>query len=229
MVHEEGLHTEAVPRSEQHAAAPVVDHEGPHAVEPAQAFRAPLSVGREQDFGVAGGAEAVAGGPQLLPQLDVVVDLAVEDDDKLAILRAHRLMTGGAQVQDGESAKPEPHLLMEIQARIVGAAVSDAPGHLAQDSCVCLATAETEHNDKTAHSREPLLQFVQSAGRHTRRGLTVQARCRPTPVRRARSVQPSQPALLRDRDTRGPGRPPAPAVPSGTCAGSGWSRSCLLW
>jgi len=42
-------------------------------------------------------------------------------------------------------------------------------------------------------------------------------------------VQPSQPALLRDRDTRGPGHPPAPAVPSGTCAGSGWSRSCLLW
>src|SRR5438046_10310799 len=75
-------------------------------------------------------------------------------------------------------------------------------------------------------SREPFLQFVQSAGRRTRRGLTVQARCRPTRVRRARSVEPSQPALLRDRHTRGLGRSPVPPVPSGTCAGSGWSRSC---
>src|SRR5207244_13596032 len=146
------------------AAAPVVEHGGPHAVEAAEAFRAPLSVGREQDFGVAGGAEAVAGGPQLLPQLDVVVDLAVEDDDKLAILRAHRLMTGGAQVQDGQSAKPEPHLLIEVQARVVRAPVRDAPGHLAQDGGACLAPAETEPNGRTAHSREPLLQFVQSAG-----------------------------------------------------------------
>src|SRR4029077_2343735 len=63
----------------------------------------------------------------------------------------HRLMTGGAQVQDGQPAKPEPHLLIEVQARIVGAAVSNAPGHPTQDSPVCLAAAETEHHGKTAH------------------------------------------------------------------------------
>src|SRR5437879_13393151 len=116
---------------------------------------------------------------------------------------------------------------MEIQARIVGAAVSDAPGHLAQDSCVCLATAETEHNDKTAHAREPLLQFVQSAGRHTRRGLTVQARCRATRVRRARSVEPSQPALLRDRNTRGLEGSPVPPSGAGPApARAGLALAC---
>jgi len=69
-------------------------------------------------------------------------------------------MTRGAQVQDGESAKPEPHLVIEVQARIVGAAVSDALGHAAEYGRVGLSTVETEHDSKTAHSLTDLAVFV---------------------------------------------------------------------
>src|SRR5438876_3982107 len=91
----------SVARSEEHAAAAVVDDERPHPVQLGKAFRAPVAVRREQDFGVAGGAETESGGPQLVAQLDVVVDLPVEDDDELAVLGRHGLVAGGAQVEDG--------------------------------------------------------------------------------------------------------------------------------
>src|SRR5438876_5765299 len=47
----------SVARSEEHAAAAVVDDERPHPVQLGKAFRAPVAVRREQDFGVAGRAE----------------------------------------------------------------------------------------------------------------------------------------------------------------------------
>ena len=47
LVQEERLHPEAIARAEQHAAAPIVDHERPHAVQPGEAPRAPLPVRRE--------------------------------------------------------------------------------------------------------------------------------------------------------------------------------------
>src|SRR4029077_7415114 len=110
----ERLHTEAVSRPEQSALATVVDDERPHPVQAVQAVRAPVPIGREQDFGVAGGAETVSRSPQLVAQLDVVVDLTVEDDDELAVIGGHWLLTGRAQVKDGQSTKTEPHLAVDV-------------------------------------------------------------------------------------------------------------------
>src|SRR6266550_1095378 len=152
-MHEEGLHPEPVPRPKEHATAPVVNDERPHAVQPGEAFRAPMAVGGEQDLSVAGRAEAVAGGAELVAQLDIVVDLAVEDDDKLAILRGHRLMAGGTQVEDGETAKPEAHLVIEVQARVIRASVRDALRHSGEGHRVRLSTGEAEHDDEATHSR----------------------------------------------------------------------------
>src|SRR5207244_12144905 len=81
--------------------------------------RAPVSVGRQQDFRVAARPEAIPGGPQLVAQLDVVVDLAIEDDDELAILRAHRLVASGAQVQGGEPAKDRKSTRLNSSHQII--------------------------------------------------------------------------------------------------------------
>ena len=64
-------------------------------------------------------------------------------------------MARGAQVKDGQPAKAEPHLVVDVHAGIVRAPVSDALRHPVQDRRVCLSTSETEHDDKTAHSRMP--------------------------------------------------------------------------
>src|SRR5262249_11258616 len=68
----EGFHTEAVARSEQNPAPRIVEHEGEHAVESVGAGDAPGGVGREQDLGVAGGAEGETKLLKLVAQLAVV-------------------------------------------------------------------------------------------------------------------------------------------------------------
>ena len=130
-----------------HMPSLVVNHKRPHSVQLGKAARAPVAVGRQQDFGVAGRPEAIPGGLQLVAQLDVVVDLPIEHDDKLAVRRVHRLVAGGAQVQDGESAKTEPHVLVEVQTRVVRAPVRDALRHPGQDRRVRRSITQAEHDD----------------------------------------------------------------------------------
>src|SRR5205823_2574383 len=100
-----------------------------------------------------------------LLQLDVVVDLAIEDDDQLAILRAHGLVASRAQVQDGEPAKTEPHVVVEVQARVVRAPVGDALRHPGQDRRVCRSTTEAEHHYQTAHFRPRLSVLAEGRSR----------------------------------------------------------------
>jgi len=80
----ERLDAEAVARRKQARLPRVPDQEGPHAPEAAQAILAPLGVGREQHLAVGAAAEGVAACLHLLPQLEVIVDLAVEDEVEAA-------------------------------------------------------------------------------------------------------------------------------------------------
>ena len=57
----------------------------------AQAIRPPLCVGRQQDFGVRIGPKVHAFSLKLLAQLDVIVQLAVENDVVAAVGGGHRL------------------------------------------------------------------------------------------------------------------------------------------
>ena len=89
---------------------------------------AALFVEVDDDFGVGVRAEDVAARDQVASQLAVVVDLAVEDELDRAVLVGHRLVRGGAEVDDAQPAEAEPGAPVgrHERSRVVGPAVRDA-------------------------------------------------------------------------------------------------------
>ncbi len=83
----EGLDPDMIAQKHEPAAAGIVQRHREHAIEPGCEFRSVLLPEMDQYLGVAGGAEAVSGALQFLPQLPVVVDLAVEDHARPCGLR----------------------------------------------------------------------------------------------------------------------------------------------
>ena len=71
-----------------------------------------IGVEVQQDLGVGVGLEGIALGFELLAQLAVVVDFAVEGDAQAAIGSGHRLGTGGGEIDDGEAAVGEADALI---------------------------------------------------------------------------------------------------------------------
>ena len=61
----------------------------------------------------------------------MIVDFAVEDDDEAAVVREHRLVAGGRQVDDRQPpvAERDPRLGIAPQALVVGPAMRQAAGH----------------------------------------------------------------------------------------------------
>ncbi len=98
------LDPKAVAGAEEQLSAGVVEHEGPHAVEPVEQLGPPVAVGGQQHFGVALGAEQVAVLLELRPELQVVVDLTVEHDPHVALGGGHWLVPRRRHVQDAQAA-----------------------------------------------------------------------------------------------------------------------------
>src|SRR5579859_4162787 len=88
----------------------------------------------KQDFrvGVSAPGMPVA---QLLPDLFVVVDFAVEDDGVAAGSRAHRLMSGRGKIEDRKSSKSQADAGRRIPELtvIVGTAMLQRSSHAHQD------------------------------------------------------------------------------------------------
>jgi len=74
-------------------------------------------------LGVGVGMEAVTFGKQLFAELDVVVDLAVEDDPERAVLAGHRLESLVREVDDGKPAMDETGIIMDMDALPIRAPV----------------------------------------------------------------------------------------------------------
>ncbi len=123
------LFAEAVPGEEEFALSAIPEGEGEHAVEALEAVRAPLLVGAKDGLRIARGAEDVAEVPQLLPELDVVVDLAIEDEAEVREVVDERLIGSGGEVDDGEAGVAEADTGGEIGAIAVGAAVAQRGDH----------------------------------------------------------------------------------------------------
>jgi hypothetical protein len=120
---EERLLAKAVTCEQQGLPSPVPHREREH---PAQQLRdalAHLLVEVRDDLGVAAAAEAVPLGLQVLAQLRVVVDLAVDDDGDLAVLVRHRLAARLGQIDDREPAVAERDGAVGVEAEAVGPAV----------------------------------------------------------------------------------------------------------
>jgi hypothetical protein len=114
----ERFHAEPVPRAEQLTVLRVPQREREHTVETAQAVGAPAPVCGEHDFGVGAGLEPLAGRFQLLAQLDVVVDLAVVRDPRLALDIADRVVACSAQVDDRKPAIHQPDVHRQSDRRL---------------------------------------------------------------------------------------------------------------
>src|SRR5690606_31415786 len=97
-----GPDAEAVPGEHELLTPPVVEREGELAVQALEQPLAPLLPAVHEHLGVRARAEAVAGPLELLTELDVVEDLAVEDDQEGAVLVAEGLRAAG-QVDDAQA------------------------------------------------------------------------------------------------------------------------------
>ena len=127
----ERLDPEAVAREHELPRARVPDRDREHPAQPLPEARAPLLVAVREHFGVAAGAKDVPGTPEVVPQLAVVVDLAVLDDDDRAVLVRDRLVAA-RQVDDREPAGGDADALVRVHALGVGAAMEERLRHRTQ-------------------------------------------------------------------------------------------------
>ena len=120
---EERLDPEPVTRAEQHALLRVPDEEGEHAAQLADDVDAEVVVPGDDGLAVALGLELCAEVPgQPLAQLDVVVDLAVEDQVVAAAEPRQRLVAV-LDVDDGQAAEADDDVVVRPRAALVRAPV----------------------------------------------------------------------------------------------------------
>ncbi len=87
---------------------------GKHPAQPRQELLIPLEKGVENDLGVAMGRKPVAQGFELFPQVSMVVDFPVEDQNRVPILAEHGLIAG-VQINDLQADRTEGNV-----GRLVG-------------------------------------------------------------------------------------------------------------
>ena len=146
----EGLDAEPVARAEERLATGIPDAKRPHAVEPLDAPLAPFAVRREDDLAVRGGTETMSLRRELLPQLDVVVDLAVVQQLQLTV--RHRLQAGVGEVDDREAQMPETGRVVDEDAASVRTAVREIV-EPSLDDLPLGRPVEVDHSREAAHQR----------------------------------------------------------------------------
>ncbi len=168
----------------------------PHAVD-----AVPL-VQREQRLGVAVGVERVG---QLLAQLAVVEDLAVERDVPLRVRRGHRLL-GRGEVDDRQPRVREPGRAADPDPGVVGTAVVQRGRHGPQQRRVDRFAVETPDSGDAAHQASPSARRIRSRARASHEAdSTERRRCSGVPmppsfnVRRICSRKSSAPDATRTR------------------------------
>src|SRR5213593_2903245 len=115
--------------AEERPGAPVVNHECPFAIEAPQAVLAPLEVGLQQDFSVAGGTKGMPQGAELFPKLDVVENLAVEHQHGGIVSAPHRLVAGGAEIEDRQALEAKADLAFDEHTGVIGTTVRQRADH----------------------------------------------------------------------------------------------------
>ena len=146
----EGLDAEDVPGAEKGLGGLVPDDEGEHAPELLEKLLAVLLVAVEEDFGVGVGLENVAFFQQVLPQVPVVVNFAVEGQDFGAVLIQDGL-AAAVQVDDGKTAEAHGDAIVHVVVGLVGAPVGDAVGHGANHGQAVACEAVGGKTGKSAH------------------------------------------------------------------------------
>ncbi len=156
----ERLHPEGIPGEEEPPRRGVPEGDGEHAPGPPERVGAVPAEGPQQDGRVPGGREGLAGRGEPLPELDVVVDLAVERDDVPGRRVHHRLRAGGGEVEDREAPVrehrgPAPLVRGRLpRPRAVGPAVDHRGAHRRERRAVARGPLPDDPRDP-AHGRSP--------------------------------------------------------------------------
>ena len=159
----ERLDPEAIAAEQGAAAAGVYEAEREHPDEPGDEAVAPAVPRLQQDLGVARREEAVAVAGQLLTQLGVVVDAAVEHGDETELRVDHRLRAAGREVDHGQAPVGE----CGAPAGPGACAVRPAPGDLAahaEHGLEVRRPALCELAGEAAHAQASLLLAIAEAG-----------------------------------------------------------------
>ncbi len=122
------FHPERVPDQEELATRPVEQRECEYPVEPGGEGDPLVLVQVRKDLSIAAGRQTVTAGEHHLPELGVVVDLTVVDDNDRAVFVGHRLRTT-RHVLDRKPAVAEADVLAAVEALAVRSPVSDGIGH----------------------------------------------------------------------------------------------------
>ena len=105
----------------------------------------------DEDLRVAAGREPVAGPLEAVPNLGVVVDLAVLDDLDAAVLVADRLVAT-VEIDDREPPRGDRRRPLRERAGAVGSAVDERRVHRGNGSGVDGLTGERDDPADPAHS-----------------------------------------------------------------------------
>jgi hypothetical protein len=148
------LDAEVVTRREQAPVPPIVQQEGKHAVQSANALGAVLGVQPQDHLGIGGRPERVPLGAKLVPKLHVIVDLTIKHNGEAVDL--HRLMAG-SQVDDGETLVIKAQRSVQEGAFVIRAAMVHGVGHVSQQPEIDRCAVELEDADNAAHTdgRQP--------------------------------------------------------------------------
>jgi hypothetical protein len=146
------LDAEAVTRHEQLLPVHIPDGEGKHAMQVSGAIIAPLRIGLQNHLAVTVRKKAVAPGPQLLAQLGVVVDGAVEYQHQPERLVHHRLPGTFGKVDDREPPVAQRHRTRTVFATGIRSPARQPPCHCLQYLCSGLLPVETQFTTDATHS-----------------------------------------------------------------------------
>ena len=160
------LDTEAVTCHEQGLPTGVPDGEGKHAVQVLRAVLAPFRVGLEDDLAVTTGEKVITARGQLLAQLRIIVDGAVEHQHQPEFPVNQRLVGTLGQVDDGQSPVPQPNRTIGILACRVRPAPLQTRHHPGQGVMIGLSAIETQFATDAAHgfsssaARQAIVRFA---------------------------------------------------------------------
>src|SRR5579875_290465 len=148
---EEWLFADAITGKKQALMAAVPDGECEHAPKPLHNLFAPLLVAMNNRFGVRFRMENVAARSEIGTKLLKVVYLAVKDDPDSRILVRHRLMTRRREIDHGQTAVTQRHILRRsgngksAGTRVVRTAMTN------RSAMVCRRRRETNLSENAAH------------------------------------------------------------------------------
>ena len=149
----QGLDADPIPHEQQAALRLVPQRIREHAAEPIDGAVAPLFVRVHDHFCVRMRAEPVSVRDQLCTQLGEVVNLAVEHDADRPVLVRQRLIAG-RQIDDAQTAVPEPDAGADVEAVRIGTAMRDDVSHRDQALAIDrLRRREIERASDAAHVR----------------------------------------------------------------------------